>query len=141
MLPPHPKSPGLAAGVTEPMIRDLVHAFYAKVRRDPLLGPIFEAKVHDWDAHLATLCKFWSSVTLLTGTYKGRPMPVHAALPDIDSHHFARWLTMFEETARELCPPDAAELFIDRSQRIAQSLQQGIALIRGVTAQGAAMSS
>ncbi|MFA5900686.1 MAG: group III truncated hemoglobin [Hyphomicrobium sp.] len=128
---PHPKSPGLAAGVTEPMIRDLVHTFYAKARLDPLLGPIFNAKVHDWDTHLATLCRFWSSVTLLTGTYKGRPMVAHAALPEIDDPHFARWLTLFEETAIAICPPAAAHLFIDRSQRIAYSLKQGIDIQRG----------
>ena len=85
MHTPHPKSPGLAAGVSEDMIRELVHAFYAAVRRDPLLGPIFNAKVENWDEHLAILCRFWSSVTLLTGTYKGRPMVVHAALPDLDA--------------------------------------------------------
>lgn len=130
--PPHPKSPGLAVGISEPMIRDLVHAFYAKVRRDPLLGPIFNARVHDWDTHLATLCKFWSSVTLLTGTYKGRPMVVHAAIPEIDAPHFARWLALFAETANEICPPAAAEVFIDRSQRIGYSLKQGIDIQRGL---------
>lgn len=140
MHAPHPKSPGLPAGITESMIRDLVHTFYAKVRKDPLLGPIFNDKVRDWDAHLALLCRFWSSVTLMTGTYKGRPMPLHAALPEIDNHHFVRWLALFEETAREVCPPAAAELFIDRSQRIAQSLQQGIALYRSGALFGVAMS-
>jgi len=127
----HPKSPGLAAGVTEDMIRELVHAFYATVRRDPLLGPIFNAKVGNWDEHLTTLCRFWSSVMLLTGAYKGRPMVVHAALPDLSATHFARWLALFKETADEVCPPEAAELFIDRSQRIAESLQAGIAMQRG----------
>lgn len=130
MTEPHPSAPGLPAGVSEDLIHDVVHAFYAKVRRDAVLGPIFNAKVHDWDAHLATLSRFWSSVTLLTGAYKGRPMVVHAAIPDIDEPHFARWLTLFAETARGSCPPAAAELFIDRSQRIAQSLQHGIALQR-----------
>jgi hemoglobin len=131
MHAPHPKSPGLAAGVTDDMIRTLVHTFYAKVRRDPLLGPIFNERVDDWDAHLATLCKFWSSVTLLTGIYKGRPMVVHAGIPEIDAPHFARWLQMFKETAREVCTAEAAELFIDRSERIAESLKQGIDIARG----------
>jgi hemoglobin len=140
MLQPHPKSPGLPAGVTELMIKELVHAFYAKVRRDPLLGPVFNAKIHDWDEHLAKLCKFWSSVTLLTGAYKGRPMPVHAALPDIGNEHFAHWLKLFAETAAEVCPPQAAALFIDRSQRIAESLQHGIAIYREGMAAAASLS-
>lgn len=130
MTEPHPSAPGLAAGVTEDLIRNLVHTFYARVRQDPLLGPIFDAKVHDWDDHLAKLCRFWSSVTLLTGTYKGRPMPVHAALPDLADRHFARWLELFAQTAADVCPPAAAALFIDRSQRIGYSLSQGIAMHR-----------
>jgi hemoglobin len=134
MHTPHPKSPGLAAGITEDMIRELVHAFYAAVRRDPLLGPIFNAKVADWDEHLATLCRFWSSVTLLTGAYKGRPMLVHAAIPDLGATHFARWLALFKETAERVCPAAAAEIFVDRSQRIAESLQAGIAMSRGRSA-------
>ncbi len=76
---PHPNAPGLEAGVTEPMIHDLVHAFYARVRGDDLLGPVFAAVVADWDAHLNKMCAFWSSVTLLTGSYKGTPMQAHAA--------------------------------------------------------------
>jgi hemoglobin len=128
---PHPKAPGLEAGITEPMIRDLVHAFYARVRRDEVLGPIFNARIENWDEHLDKLAAFWSSVVLMTGRYKGRPMPVHARLPGISDAHFARWLSLFGETAREVCPAPAAELFADRAGRIAESLKIGIALHRG----------
>jgi hypothetical protein len=38
---------------------------------------------------------------------------------------------MFKETAREVCTAEAAELFIDRSERIAESLKQGIDIARG----------
>jgi hemoglobin len=128
---PHPKAPGLEAGITEEMIHDVVHAFYAKVRADALLGPIFNAEIDDWDAHLHKLCTFWSSVTLMTGRYKGRPMPVHARLPGATPDAFKRWLALFRETVRDLCPPTAAAVFIDRSERIGESLQIGIALHRG----------
>ncbi len=128
---PHPKAPGLAAGVTEPMIRDLVLRFYAEVRRDPLLGPIFESRVHDWDEHLDKLTAFWSSVVLMTGRYKGRPMPVHMAIAEISPLHFQRWLALFGATAATACPPAAAALFIERAERIAQSLHLGICLHRG----------
>ena len=124
-------SPGWGLGVTEAMIRDLVHAFYGKVRQDPELGPVFGRAISDWEPHLARMCDFWSSVTLMTGRYHGTPMQVHAARPEIRPDHFARWLELFEETAREICPPDAAALFIDRAQRIGESLQIGIAVTRG----------
>jgi hemoglobin len=85
----------------------------------------------DWDHHLAKMCDFWSSVLLMTGRFKGAPMATHAAIGDIRATHFARWLHLFHQTARELCPPDAAALFIAKSEVIAQSLQLGIAASRG----------
>lgn len=126
-----PKAPGISAGVTEPVIHDLVHAFYARVREDDVLGPIFNGAIDDWDAHLEKLCAFWSSVTLMSGRYKGTPMKVHAELPGIVGAHFDRWLGLFRQTARDVCPPAAAALFIDRAERIAQSLELGIAVHRG----------
>lgn len=128
---PHPKAPGTPVGITEPMIRTLVHTFYASVRTDRLLGPIFNRAIEDWDAHLDKLYEFWSSVTLMTGRYKGTPMKAHAELPGITRAHFERWLALFQATAIRTCPPEAAAVFVDRANRIAESLQLGIALHRG----------
>jgi hemoglobin len=129
--PPPPIAPGVPAGIDEPMIERLVHAFYAKVRQDPELGPIFNREVADWDEHLAKLCDFWSSVVLMSGRFKGRPMAVHAGIDDIAAGHFARWLALFEETAAEVCPPKAAALFVAKARQIGESLQLGIAASRG----------
>ena len=132
--PYHPASsrvgPGVAAGVTEALIHDQVHAFYGKIRTDPALGPIFNRAIHDWDHHLAKMCDFWSSVLLMTGRFKGAPMAVHAALPVIRPTHFARWLHLFRRTAEEVCPPAAAALFVARSEMIAQSLKLHLAATR-----------
>jgi hemoglobin len=114
------------------MIHEVVHGFYAKVRTDPALGPIFDREIgDDWDAHLAKMCDFWSSVLLMTGRFKGAPMATHVRVGDIRPTHFARWLHLFHQTVRELCPPRAAELFVAKSNMIAQSLQLGIAAARG----------
>jgi hemoglobin len=118
-------------GITEEMIERLVHGFYAKVRSDEMLGPIFEAQIKDWAPHLAQMCAFWSSVALMSGRYHGAPMPKHLPLP-VDAEHFDRWLALFEETAREVCPPAAQAHFIERAQRIAASLELGIAGTHGV---------
>ena len=133
---PHPSAaspvgPGAAVGVTEALIHDQVHAFYAKVRRDPALGPIFQMAITDWDRHLAKMCDFWSSVLLMSGRFKGAPMATHARLADLRGTHFARWLHLFHQTVERLCPPDAATLFVAKSEMIAQSLQLGIAAARG----------
>ena len=46
-------APGTAVGVTEEMCRVLVGAFYARVRVDPVLGPIFNSAIGDhWGALL-----------------------------------------------------------------------------------------
>lgn len=97
-------APSLDAAVTEAMIHDLVHAFYARVRQDAALGPIFHRAVRDWDAHLSKLCDFWSAIMLGTGRFKGAPVAVHAQLPAVHAAHFAQWLLLFRQTAWEACP-------------------------------------
>jgi hemoglobin len=110
------------AVIDEAMIARLVDAFYTRARQDDVLGPVFSAHVEDWPRHLARIVQFWSSVLLATGTYTGSPMQRHAPLP-IDGSHFQRWLALFAETAREVCPPNAAARFIEAAQRMARSLQ------------------
>jgi hemoglobin len=116
-------------GITEEMIGELVTGFYGRVREDALLGPVF-AKVQDWDGHLAKLKDFWSSVVLMTGRYHGSPMRAHLPLTLIGDH-FDRWLDLFEQTAREVCPPAAAALFIDKARRIADSFEMASATVAG----------
>jgi hemoglobin len=122
-----------ASPITEEMIHDLVHAFYAKIRRDPALGPIFNRVIaeSDWPVHLEKMCDFWSSVTLMSGRFKGSPMQAHIRIGDLRPTHFARWLHLFQQTAGEICPPEAAATFVERSQMIARSLQMGLQLARG----------
>ena len=116
-------------GITEEMIGELVTRFYGRVREDELLGPVF-AVVQDWDGHLANLKNFWSSVVLMTGRYQGQPMRAHVPL-GLTGGHFDRWLDLFEATAREVCPPAAAALFIDKARRIADSFEMASATAAG----------
>jgi hemoglobin len=118
-------------GIDEAMIERLVRGFYVRIREDELLGPIFAARIQDWEPHLQRMFAFWSSVALMSGRYHGQPMRVHLPLP-VDAVHFDRWLSLFEATARELCPPAAAEHFIERAHRIAESLELGLAVHHGV---------
>lgn len=118
-------------GIDEPMITRLVRSFYAKIRQDPLLGPIFEARIRNWEPHLQRMCEFWSSVALMSGRYHGNPMAKHLPLP-VDATHFDRWLLLFEETAREICPPEAKAHFVERARRIAESLELSIAGQHGI---------
>lgn len=117
-------------GIDEAMIERLVHTFYDRIRADAVLGPIFAVRIKDWAPHLARMCAFWSSVTLMSGRYHGRPMQAHAPLP-VDAAHFDRWLQLFVETAHDVCPPAAATYFAERARMIAESLELGIATFRG----------
>ena len=114
-------------GVDEAMIRKVVRAFYAKVRQDTFIGPIFARAIGDtWDAHLDVMCDFWSSVILMSGRYKGNPMIAHMRLKAVRPAHFERWLALFRETTSEICPPETAEAFVSRADNIARSLQLGM---------------
>jgi hemoglobin len=117
-------------GIDDAMIERLVRAFYLRVQADPLIGPVFATRIHDWEAHIVKLCAFWSSVALMTGRYHGQPMQVHMDLP-VTAEHFDRWIALFETTANELCPPPAAAHFIDRARRIADSFELAIASRQG----------
>jgi hemoglobin len=112
------------AAIDEAGLERLVHAFYARVRADTALGPIFNDAIADWPEHLEKLTAFWSSVMLTSGRYKGRPVPAHLKHRDrITPELFQRWLALWGETARELMPPEAAAALEDRAGRIADSLQ------------------
>ena len=108
--------------ITEPAIAALVDRFYGKARRDPIIGPVFEDAVEDWDEHLDKLCDFWSSVMLTTGRYKGNPMAAHMKQP-IEPAFFDRWLALWHETAGEVFAPGAAGQFDLKAERIAESLK------------------
>jgi hemoglobin len=115
----------------EAMIERLIRGFYARVRSDPLIGPVFASRITDWEPHLARMFAFWSSVSLKTRRYSGQPLAKHVSLP-IEGAHFDRWLLLFEETARELCPAQAADRFVELAQQIGRSLEMGIASNRGI---------
>lgn len=109
-------------GIDEALIERLIRGFYARARDDAILAPILAAKIEDWEPHLQKMAAFWSSVALMSGRYHGQPMARHLPLP-IDAGHFDRWLALFAQTARDICPQMAAERFILLSHRIAKSLK------------------
>ena len=93
----------------------------------PELGPIFNTVIGDnWDTHMQTMVKFWSSVMLSSGVYKGTPMPKHVVLKDITEAHFDVWLRLFGATTTELFTPDIAQEFVVRAERIAESFKLGM---------------
>ena len=115
---------------TEDEVVHLVHSFYARVRQDAQLGPIFNAHVDDWDHHLAKLVDFWSAALRGTGRYRGTPMVAHAALPGLHPGLFHRWLELFRETCATLDNPPMRERAEMLAARIADSLWYGYQMQR-----------
>src|SRR5438105_7201043 len=112
--------------ISEDGIRRLVDAFYAKVRVDPELGPVFARAIPgDWQPHLNKMYAFWSSVMLTTGRYKGNPLVKHLVIPGIRPQLFERWLALFNETCGELFDEGVSEEFRVKAARIAESLMLG----------------
>ncbi len=123
---------GVTGGrIDEAQIGALVERFYARVRLDPMIGPVFLNAIDDWPTHLERLKSFWSSVLLGTGSYKGQPLAVHLRHADrIDRAAFSRWLEMWGETADEVVGREAAAVLREKAARIADSLHMGIQFAR-----------
>lgn len=113
-----------AAELDEQGLGRLVALFYARVRSDAVLGPIFNDAVADWPDHLEKLTAFWSSVMLTSGRYKGNPVAAHLKHRErIDPALFERWLALWAETTVEVMSPEVAAMLQLKASRIGESLQ------------------
>lgn len=128
-----------AIGIDETYISVLVDEFYRRVRSDNMLGPIFEQAIGDrWDHHLPRMKSFWASVALNAGTYSGQPVPAHKKLTSVQKAHFQHWLALFRGTLEDTAPStEAIEYFMERAERIAESLQLAMFGFPGLPARGA----
>lgn len=124
----------IESSVGEQEIAQLVDRFYALIRADERLGPIFDASIDDWDRHLQIMRDFWSAAILGTQRYRGCVMSPHFSLP-IDEADFDRWLALFRPTAAETLPPAAAERALAIAAQVSQMLRQGMARMRPVSAE------
>lgn len=110
--------------LSDEAFEELVPAFYARVRADAELGPIFNGAIDDWPHHLDKLVAFWSSVMLTSGRYKGQPVPAHMKHKDrISPELFDRWLGLWKQTTDDLMAPEAASELQAKAARIAESLK------------------
>ncbi|QHB70922.1 group III truncated hemoglobin [Stenotrophomonas sp. 364] len=115
---------------SEQEVTRLVHDFYARVRDEPRLAPVFTARVHDWDAHLAQLVDFWSAMLRGTRRFSGTPMPKHMAMDELDRDLFDRWLQLFRQTTAECANPPMQRLADDVATRIADTFWRRFQMLR-----------
>lgn len=112
-------------------IRLLVDAFYEKVRKDPVIGFLFDevARV-DWERHLPLMYAFWENVLFMNGGYSGNPMTAHMKLHGqfpLTKAHFDRWYELFKATIDEHFDGDQAEKARQRALSISTIMQIRIA--------------
>lgn len=115
----------LQIALQDEQIETLVHRFYERIRDEPLLGPVFAARIEPgaWPAHLDKMVRFWSTILRGTNRYTGNPMVVHQDLPDITREHFQRWLALFRETAEQCLSQELADSVLQRAERMGARLQ------------------
>ncbi|WP_203296105.1 group III truncated hemoglobin [Luteirhabdus pelagi] len=111
-------------------VKIVVDAFYGRVRKDDLLGPIFNHVIQDrWPEHLQRMYTFWQTVLLGEHTYYGSPFPPHAKLP-VTEEHFQRWLKLFTKTIDEHFEGEKADEAKWRASKMAEMFQYKIEAIR-----------
>ncbi|WP_435654034.1 group III truncated hemoglobin [Cellulophaga baltica] len=101
----------------------LVRSFYAKVRIDKILGPIFNGMITDWEGHLELLTDFWETQFFLKRKYHGNPIKAHNEVDKKMNHgvtpeHFGLWLNLWFETIDELFIGDTAFIAKNRARQM-----------------------
>jgi hemoglobin len=107
-------------------INRVVEKFYARVRQDPELSPIFGNHVTDWSPHEAKIAGFWANAILGDRSYSGNPMQVHMAAGDVRPEHFETWLSLFDQVISEELTPEVAVAWSALAHRIGQGLRFGL---------------
>lgn len=124
----------VAHGISPDQIDRLVAAFYARARRDEVLGPIFLRAVgtgaEAWASHEAHIASFWRNALGLDRSFSGSPMMKHLENPEVQPQHFPIWLDLFRQTAAEVLTPADALAIAELADRIGQSLAMGLSQFR-----------
>lgn len=103
-------------------IRNLLTVFYAACGEDPVVGPVFNAAISDWEHHIDHVADFWSTQTGGPALYPGG-MGRHIRL-GLGPEHFAAWLAIWERVCRERCASREAEEMIRIARLFAARLKE-----------------
>lgn len=113
-------------------IQLFVDQFYQKVREDALIGPIFLAKIEDWEPHLNKLYGFWNAAIFGVPGFRGNPFAKHAPL-GLYPEHFERWITLFNEIINLNFEGQVAEDTKNRARLMADMFMKRLAALNGDT--------
>lgn len=101
----------------------LIKPFYIDVRQHAVLGPIFNARIQDWPAHLMHITEFWARQTGGPSQYPGGFAGAHLSL-GIQPTDLQSWLQLWEWNCRRHLAASEADELIALAGRIGQQLQR-----------------
>ncbi len=104
----------------------LIRPFYADLRQHAVLGPIFNARIHDWPSHLAKITEFWARQTGGPSRYGGGFGAAHLSL-GIGPEHFEHWLKLWSFNSQRQLPPAEAEAMMALAHTFAERLRTLVA--------------
>ena len=112
----------------------LVNTFYERVRKDTLLGPIFNTVIgDDWSQHLPTMYSFWNTVLFGAADYKGQAIGVHIAIDKqmpLEPKHFEAWISYWRDTVDQLFEGPNARLVKEKAYTMLQLIQYKVEAAR-----------
>lgn len=118
--------------LTADQIDTVVRKFYAAVRQDPDLAPVFANHIHDWAEHENKIASFWRNAILREWSYAGNPMQKYHAAGDVKPEHFPIWLGLFDDVLHAELPPHLAQEWSRLAHRIGQGLSYGLTISNDV---------
>ncbi|CUH75634.1 Group 3 truncated hemoglobin ctb [Tritonibacter multivorans] len=116
--------------ITRSEISRVVERFYARVRADAVLGPVFGAHVQNWPEHEEKIAAFWRNAILREPGYDGFPMREHLTRPDVKPEHFPIWLGLFHETLHAELTERQALQWGDLADKIGEGFRAGVENVR-----------
>ncbi len=101
----------------------LLRHFYADIRQHKLVGPIFNAQIEDWPAHLETIQSFWARMTGGPSQYSGQMPAKHLSL-GLRLNHFQVWLQLWEFNCRSYLARTEAREMIQLAHDVGSRLKR-----------------
>lgn len=116
--------------ITREQIETVVKRFYARVRKNPTIGPVFLESLTDareiWGPHEAKIAGFWANAILHERSYDGNPMMIHSGISALRPEMFDVWLDLFTDTLRQTLPEPTAAAWEALARRIGRGLRMGV---------------
>ncbi len=108
-----------------PKLELFLNNFYASVREDPLIGPIFNEIIEDWPSHIQKIAGFWSLQMGGPAEYRGGLMARHFPL-SLKAEHFDAWLGLWTKSSLARFDPPEADEVIQLAQVFRQRMEPAL---------------